>query len=403
MNDPQNRTYDQQGVPMTETNCMSPAKQPVDAGQGSSIAGTGDVATSDSLAGQRVTADTSTKTAATSKTTKRIVWLLLLAAVTLTLISMIKRFQKPVMPRSTNSVPTISHKPIITGDVAQRIQVHSDQASRRNLESLRLFELEIARVMMKHESKLSQAASSAAADTSSYGSCCEIIYLLACDQFNDTNNATNFLNEQINPKIEAALRNLNDDIKSELETLQYSLRRSTIQLAVDLAAATSTEATAEVELNPEDFAQADVNQALNNLGFNAIAISIGVGFDVVAILHSQAWRMMWSKLSGLAGRLFATQVTTVAASGGVALIDGPLPIGDILAVAGLLWTAWDIHASQQQFQQQLTVALDNKLIDARQEIHTRLLEHARKIVEEYRNLQDDIGTQAIAISVHERR
>lgn len=49
-------------------------------------------------------------------------------------------------------------------------------------------------------------------------------------------------------------------------------------------------------------------------------------------------------------------------SAGVALADGPLPIGDVLAIGGLCWTAWDIYELEvgipKKFKKQTTALVD---------------------------------------------
>ena len=64
--------------------------------------------------------------------------------------------------------------------------------------------------------------------------------------------------------------------------------------------------------------------------------------------------------------------------------DGPLPIGDIIAVGGFAWTAWDIHhmtkKMPKEMQKGLTEAVDKIEADTLAEVRG----NARKMKNIYR-------------------
>ena len=43
------------------------------------------------------------------------------------------------------------------------------------------------------------------------------------------------------------------------------------------------------------------------------------------------------------------------------MLDGPLPIGDVIATLGILWTAWDISTAQKEFEKRVYTAVYNML------------------------------------------
>jgi len=311
--------------------------------------------------------------------------IIILALLAIAAIAVIK-LQKPgVEPRVPPETPKIDYGPLI--------KTHADQASRRNVNAIQSFQLEIGRILKAHETKLTKAADVAAKEGADYQSCCAIIYYLAWDKVRGTSKTEEYLDSAINPIIEPAVAALAADVNRAVDTLKADLRRSTLVLAKDLAALGPPERQRSIEVDIEGLNEADFDQSLRKLGFNAAGIGVALTFDAVAISQSRTGKPIWAKIKSIALRMFGKQAAKVAGSAAVAAADGPLPIGDILAVVVLIWTGYDVIASQKEFEKDLRTSLSNLLLEASHHIHKQAVDYANSMLKKHQDFQDDIGSQ----------
>lgn len=311
--------------------------------------------------------------------------IIILALLAIAAIAVIKLQKSGVEPRVPPETPKIDYGPLI--------KTHADQASRRNVNAIQSFELQIDRILKAHETKLTKAADAAAKEGADYQSCCAIIYYLAWDKVRGTSKTEEYLDSEINPTIEPAVAALAADVNRAVDTLEADLRRSTLVLAKDLAALGPPERQRLIEVDIEGLNEADFDQSLRNLGFNAAGIGVALTFDAVAISQSRIGKLIWAKIKSIALRMFGKQVAKVAGSAAVAAADGPLPIGDILAVVGLILTGRDVYASQKEFEKDLRTSLSNLLLEANHDIHKQAVDYANSMLKEHQDFQDDIGSQ----------
>ena len=82
----------------------------------------------------------------------------------------------------------------------------------------------------------------------------------------------------------------------------------------------------------------------------------------------------------------------VAAEMTIAVADGPLPIGDVIAAVGGVWTAYDIYATRGEFERELKTTLANALPDMKRSIHDQLITRIRGTLDAHRRVQDSIRT-----------
>ncbi|MBM4310279.1 MAG: hypothetical protein FJ119_04960 [Deltaproteobacteria bacterium] len=280
-------------------------------------------------------------------------------------------------------------------DYAGLVKTQSELAHRRNVHALERFERELGQIVRTHDAELIRRGQQAAAEASTYGSCSELIYYLAWDRVKRDNRSETHLNQVISPYINPALQALGTDVNTSVEKFDRDLQRSTVRLAYDLAALGSQQSSAVSAVDMGAMTGLDYQNALRNLGFNALMVSAAVGFDAVALYHSKYAAMLWKKITAVAGRMFGKQVARLAASAAVAAADGPLPIGDILAVIGIAWTGYDIHASRKKFETELIISIGNTVSEMRSGMHQQALDHAEALERRYEDVQQDISSQTL--------
>ena len=66
-------------------------------------------------------------------------------------------------------------------------------------------------------------------------------------------------------------------------------------------------------------------------------------------------------IAGIGARLFSGQVARLVAIPAIVAIDGPLPIGDIIAVMLAGWSVWEIRTLDAQFAKEVSDSLKQHL------------------------------------------
>jgi hypothetical protein len=130
------------------------------------------------------------------------------------------------------------------------------------------------------------------------------------------------------------------------------------------------------------------------MGQSSLALAVAVPavmipLDAFALLPNQRQQMTRS-IAGKTRKIYARyaqkhlskQATRLALASGAALADGPLPIGDILAIAFAGWTAYDIYRLSGQFQEELIRGYDEGLIELRDNFNQEWLPQVKNRINE---------------------
>jgi hypothetical protein len=94
--------------------------------------------------------------------------------------------------------------------------------------------------------------------------------------------------------------------------------------------------------------------------------------------------------------VFARPAAAAVASVTAAAVDGPLPIGDIFAVAGIAYTAYDISATRHEFRTDLKASVDNALPQMKRSLHGQVMDRVHAILDAHQNAQDEIRNQSLS-------
>lgn len=274
----------------------------------------------------------------------------------------------------------------------ERIQISMAAASTRNEQAFALCESEINSILAREFAEIANEGDEAAAEVATYSSCCGIIYRLAKDKVFGGTSAADFVNAELGGRLRPPLQACAHQLDTALARFHRSLGESTVTLAGELAevggATNGAPLNVTVDVRPTD----DLDSALRNLGFNATAIGVGLTFDAWAVLHSQVIRGLVTKAAPLAASMFARPAAAAAAEMTVAVADGPLPIGDAIALLGGVWTAYDIYATRAEFEKELKTTLANSMPDMKRSVHAQLMTRIRNTLDAHRRIQDSIRT-----------
>jgi len=300
----------------------------------------------------------------------------------------------PVLPRHAQSETPADPSGAASHNAAlfERIQLSMAAANNRNEQAIALCESDINRVLEREFAEINRKGDQAVAEVATYSSCCGIIYRLAKDEVFGGGRAADYVDTELGSRLRPALRTCARELDTSLTRFDRSLAESTVTLASELAqvrdAGNGSPLDVSVDVRPND----DLDTTLQNLGFNAAAISVDGMLDVWALLNSRLAQGLLTKATSTAATMFARPAAAAAAEMTVAVADGPLPIGDMIALVGGAWTAYDVYATRAAFEQELKTTLANALPEMKRSVHDQVMTRIRGTLDAHRRVQDSIRT-----------
>ena len=287
----------------------------------------------------------------------------------------------------------------VTGSIeeklARMIQLSVDATNAKNRQAFGLCESEINAILSQQFPEVTRQGLLAGKDIASYGSCCKIIYSLARDKITSSNTAAEYVDAQMHAYMEQPLKKLTGDLETAIGRFDLSLKENTVGLARELAQMNPRNAGKAIVLPTDVKSSDDINKALNNLGLGGITIGISTPLDIWAVMNAKIVKSITAKVTASATLMFARPAAAAVSEVAIAAADGPLPIGDIIAVIGGLWTAYDIYSTQKQFEVEMRTSVENMMPDLQRSIQKQVIGHIHSISKEHQRLQDEIRQHSI--------
>jgi hypothetical protein len=288
----------------------------------------------------------------------------------------------------------------VPGDVASgmydRIQLSVAAATARNDQAARACENEINVVLAREFPEIERAANRAAEEVSTLSSCSTIIYRLAKEQLGWSSSTADYVEGEIRGRLQPSLDACGHELDVALDRYEMALRESTVTLATELAQANGAAAGKPVAIEVDVRSSGDLDATLRGLGISGGILSIAGTFDAVAIMNTSIVRNLIAKIAQLAASIFAKPAATAAGSAVVAAADGPLPIGDALAIVGGLWTGYEIYSTRAQFEAEIKASLINALPEMKRSVHHQIMERIHSLKSDHQRAQDRIRNELAA-------
>lgn len=309
-----------------------------------------------------------------------------LAALVLTVLAVIglQSQQKPVVVRD---VPAAMH---------DRVLLSISAATARNEQATRLCESEINMILAREFPEIERAANRAAEEVSTYGSCTTIIYRLAKEQLGWSANTADYVEGEIRTRLQPSLLSCSRELDASLGRLELALKESTVTLATDLAQANPSTTGQPLDIHVDVRTSGDLDATLRDLGIDGDILVVATTFDAIAIMNTSIIRSLIAKIAQLAASSFAKPAATAAGSAAVAAADGPLPIGDALAIVGGLWTGYEVYSTRRHFEQEIKASLANALPEMKRSVHHQIMERIRTLQSDCQRSQDRIRNKLAA-------
>lgn len=325
-----------------------------------------------------------------NRLTSRSVALLVAAAVAVAAIAALRSARTPVVPRPESAGGAAAGGR--NAGLYERIQISMAAATSRNEQALALCESDINAILGREFAEITHEGDKAAEEVTTYSSCCGIIYRLAKDKVFGGTNAADYVDAELGGRLRPTLHACARQLDTALARFDRSLAESTVTLAGELAQVGGSASNASLDVTVAVRPTDDLDATLRNLGFNAAAIGVGLTLDAWAILNTKIIQGLVTQAASMAASMFARPAAAAAAEMTIAVADGPLPIGDVIALVGGAWTAYDIYATRAEFERELKTTLANALPDMKRSVHDQLMTRIRGTLDAHRRVQDSIRT-----------
>jgi rRNA-processing protein FCF1 len=205
-----------------------------------------------------------------------------------------------------------------------------------------------------------------------------------------------YVQEEVLKEVQPVLDACAGELNTALNRYERALRASTTTLAYELAQAGVGTASAPDEIQVGMPTQRDVDAALRDLGFDGVSIAVAGAFDIPAILNSTLLSGILGKASQLAATTFARPAAAAAGSAVVAAADGPLPVGDGIALLGGAVTAYQIYSARGDFEKAIKESLAKALPEMKRDVHSQVVERIHVLQAAYQQAQDEIRNQSVS-------
>ena len=121
-----------------------------------------------------------------------------------------------------------------------------------------------------------------------------------------------------------------------------------------------------------------VNEQITNLIETKIWLTLGIAIETV----------IYKKLIAALVRVAGTTIAKLVGSATLVVADGPLPIGDILAVLGVAWCAWDIYQVQKVLPDELRSTITQAITQYQRQSRETALKTAQEALDMCLNSSD---------------
>ncbi len=301
--------------------------------------------------------------------------------------------QAPVHPQQAQGVPHVAPSvdviPAVAPepDLGPRIDESVASASARNHVSLTLATGETAAILQRHFSELAFATEAAAAEIATYENCLHLITLMASDQLRGRTDARIRLARLVEKAVTPTISPCQRDLDAALGKFDRELTASTLALATDLAAIQPNDTSTSIAHVSANLDGLSLEAALRELGLHGAVLTPVAMVDLHAMLNTRLVGRLIAKGLRMAKWIFARPIAAAAAEAGLVVADGPLPIGDAIAVIGAVWTAYDIYSLRASFEVELQFAARQALLSVRRDMEQQVFDALRGRLAEHMTMQ----------------
>lgn len=258
-------------------------------------------------------------------------------------------------------------------DVAKLLARSVSAAAARNESALEACTSEIREILDGQFAELHEAAHPAAKAVATSKNCLRLIALFASDTVRGRSNAEKWVQRRIDGRLAPMVEDCQRQIQDAIDRLDRELAASTLTLAAEVAGCGTPAMSTWTPGCGMALEHIAPSGAIGQLGLDGVTLSPAVAIEVYDMIRTRFYSSLVSRTTRLAKRGFARPIAAAVAELACAIADGPLPIGDMIGVAGAAWTAHEVCSLRHDFRRDLAKAIREGLSQAREGIEKDVL------------------------------
>lgn len=318
-------------------------------------------------------------------------WVIFLfALVAVAAIVMLKSQNTPVVSGVPDLAPSIDYPALV--------KQKTDEASRQNQLARKRFESSLNREIARYDPWFKFAAKKSSLQVATPTAMGAIVYYLAKDKVSGTQETDAYLEKALGPILKPIANAYARDVGAIMNRLEYDLRGISVKLAIDLAAIGPGDSKGPQRPVPNVKNWQNFDQALKHLGFNVPAAAAAHLPTTKGIPSFRMGPLIQKRIAPIGSRMFVKHVGRVAALPALVAMGGPIPIGPLLTLAGIVWTAYDLQQMQKQFENEVRTSTKSELHAIRDVMNRHARKYADDKLAASKKLQASMGNQTMTAS-----
>lgn len=234
-----------------------------------------------------------------------------------------------------------------------------------------------------------QFADSLAAEKCTYSNCTKLITYLAKDQITGSTSGSDYLNElfesSLDNKMDCFVKKINENMTAYQDEMEKISQKYAYNICTNLPSVSKLHFEKNRKFDTPDF-----RIALANLGLQSAFNVVSLVFDARTIISTGLFRNLRKYIVDLARVAFKGPIKKAAVSVTASLVDGPLPIGDVLSVIFIGWTVYDISCIRSDFQTQVADSIYNKFLEEIKNVRDQSNNSINNIYSNYQQIRKDM-------------
>lgn len=227
---------------------------------------------------------------------------------------------------------------------------------------------------------------------------CKLVMALAGDKISATDKSSeliqnDFASPIFTPALETAtaLFQAYDEFEAELKQNRDDAATKLGKAAEKLHGKASNDLSAKGMKANLDAMQSSLQSSVGTIVGDTVGVAACAGIEAVCI------RSTVKSIVSLCSRLFAKAVARTATSAIAPAADGPLPVGDIIAVGLTAWTIVDIYAICKRMPKELATHLENGVNEIEIKSVESVTNAAESTLEAYNSEIERMRAEAMSI------
>lgn len=274
----------------------------------------------------------------------------------------------------------------------------------KNQRAMQVFEIKVKGILDQMSTSLGDVNDNFAKEISTFNGCVYLIYLLAYDKVysSQPGEASKYMDGKLESIITPRSRKYLDELKNCLDRLELDLMENLVYYATQVGGDNPAGEGKEKPFELSVQSKHDFDTAMKRLGLIGVTSIPFATIDAVFLIKTQAFKILIQKLKQIALRIFARPIATSVGSVVIATADGPLPIGDVIAIGGFIWTAYDIYSGRKEFENDIKQSMANLKIEIVEDQRKRVMEIANQILKVAEYMSDDVRKGSLISGIGNR-